>query len=117
MTLHNMPDTKPKILIVDDDTDLLELLAIRLTAAGYKTETVQSAEAALNHLAVSRPQLVISDMQMSGMDGMTLFEHIHRTLPTLPVIILTALWVIMLLRQSARDASFWDDATGTNLRA
>ena len=90
MTLHNMPDTKPKILIVDDDTDLLELLAIRLTAAGYKTETVQSAEAALNHLAVSRPQLVISDMQMSGMDGMTLFEHIHRTLPTLPVIILTA---------------------------
>jgi two-component system response regulator GlrR len=85
-----MPDTKPKILIVDDDTDLLELLAIRLTAAGYKTETVQSAEAALNHLAVSRPQLVISDMQMSGMDGMTLFEHIHRTLPTLPVIILTA---------------------------
>ena len=85
-----MHDTKPKILIVDDDTDLLELLAIRLTAAGYKTETVQSAEAALNHLAVSRPQLVISDMQMSGMDGMALFEHIHRTLPTLPVIILTA---------------------------
>ena len=42
-----------KILIVDDDTDLLELLAIRLTAAGYKTETVQSAEAALNHLVHS----------------------------------------------------------------
>ncbi|MBN9125811.1 MAG: two-component system response regulator GlrR [Nitrosospira sp. 56-18] len=85
-----MPDNKPKILIVDDDTDLLELLVIRLTAAGYKTDAVQSAEAALNYLAVSCPQLVISDMQMSGMDGMTLFDHIHRTLPTLPVIILTA---------------------------
>ncbi len=85
-----MPDSKPKILIVDDDTDLLELLVIRLTAAGYKVEAVQSAEAALNYLDVSRPQLVISDMQMSGMDGMALFEHIHRTLPTLPVIILTA---------------------------
>jgi two-component system response regulator GlrR len=85
-----MPDTKPKILIVDDDTDLLELLMIRLNAAGYKTEAVQSAEAALNYLDVSRPQLVISDMQMSGMDGMQLFDHIHRTLPTLPVIILTA---------------------------
>jgi two-component system response regulator GlrR len=85
-----MPDLKPKILIVDDDTDLLELLVIRLTAAGYKVEAVQSAEAALNYLDVSRPQLVISDMQMSGMDGMALFEHIHRTLPTLPVIILTA---------------------------
>ncbi|HEX7234148.1 MAG TPA: sigma 54-interacting transcriptional regulator [Nitrosospira sp.] len=85
-----MPDNKPKILIVDDDTDLLELLVIRLNAAGYKTEAVQSAEAALNYLAMSRPQLVISDMQMSGMDGMALFDHIHRTLPTLPVIILTA---------------------------
>lgn len=85
-----MPDNKPKILIVDDDTDLLELLVIRLTAAGYKTDAVQSAEAALNYLAVSCPQLVISDMQMSGMDGMALFDHIHRTLPTLPVIILTA---------------------------
>lgn len=85
-----MPDNKPKILIVDDDTDLLELLVIRLNAAGYRTEAVQSAEAALNYLAVSRPQLVISDMQMSGMDGMALFDHIHRTLPTMPVIILTA---------------------------
>ncbi len=86
-----MPDnSNPKILVVDDDADLLELLSIRLTAAGYKVEAVQSAEAALNYLDVSRPQLVISDMQMSGMDGMALFEHIHRNLPTLPVIILTA---------------------------
>jgi two-component system response regulator GlrR len=85
-----MSDAKPKILIVDDDTDLLELLTMRLTAAGYKVDAVQSAEAALNYLDVSRPQLVISDMQMSGMDGMALFEQIHRTLPTLPVIILTA---------------------------
>lgn len=85
-----MAESRPKILVVDDDTDLLELLSIRLTAAGYEAETVQSAEAALNHLDVSRPQLVITDMQMSGMDGMTLFEHIHRTTPTLPVIILTA---------------------------
>ena len=84
------PISNPKILIVDDDTDLLELLSIRLTAAGYKVEAVQSAEAALNYLDISRPQLVISDMQMSGMDGMALFEHIHRNLPTLPVIILTA---------------------------
>lgn len=85
-----MSDAKPRILIVDDDTDLLELLTMRLTAAGYKVDAVPSAEAALNYLDVSRPQLVISDMQMSGMDGMALFEQIHRALPTLPVIILTA---------------------------
>ncbi len=82
--------TKPKILLVDDDTDLLELLSIRLIAAGYETNTAQSAEEALNYLDLSRPQLVISDMHMSGMDGMALFENIHRMIPSLPVIILTA---------------------------
>lgn len=85
-----MTEPQLKILLVDDDADLLELLSIRLTAAGYEVETVQNAEAALNRLDVSRPQLVIADMQMGGMDGMALFEHIHRTTPTLPVIILTA---------------------------
>ncbi|MHB1677162.1 MAG: sigma 54-interacting transcriptional regulator [Sulfuriferula sp.] len=85
-----MSAVRPQILIADDDTDLLQLLAIRLTAAGFEIETVESAEAVLNRLDVSRPHLVITDMQMSGMDGMALFEHIHHVAPTLPVIILTA---------------------------
>lgn len=81
---------KQNILLVDDDTNLLELLSIRLTAAGYKTTIAKSAEEAINYLDLARPQLVISDVQMSGMDGMALFEYIHRVMPTLPVIILTA---------------------------
>jgi two-component system response regulator GlrR len=85
-----MNEMAAKILLVDDDADLLELLSIRLSASGYEVESVNSAEAALNHLDVSRPQLVITDMRMSGMDGLALFEQIHRTSPALPVIILTA---------------------------
>ncbi|HET9112776.1 MAG TPA: sigma 54-interacting transcriptional regulator [Burkholderiales bacterium] len=85
-----MSDTRPQILIADDDTDLLQLLSIRLTAAGFDIETVESAEAVINRLDVARPDLVITDMQMSGMDGMALFEHIHGIAPALPVIILTA---------------------------
>lgn len=85
-----MSDPRPRVLIADDDTDLLQLLSIRLTAAGFDIETVESAEAVLNRLDVSRPDLVITDMQMNGMDGMALFEHIHRIAPAMPVIILTA---------------------------
>ncbi len=85
-----MSDPRSQILIADDDTDLLQLLAIRLTAAGFDVETVESGEAVLNRLDVARPDLVITDMQMNGMDGMTLFEHIHGIAPALPVIILTA---------------------------
>ncbi len=85
-----MTEAEHKILLVDDDSDLLELLSIRLSASGYEVDCVNSAEAALNRLDVSRPQLVITDMRMSGMDGLALFEQIHRTSPALPVIILTA---------------------------
>jgi two-component system response regulator GlrR len=51
---------------------------------------VASGEAALSALAVSRPQVVVTDLRMQGMDGMALFDAIHRDSPSLPVVILTA---------------------------
>ena len=85
-----MSDTKPLILLVDDDRDILTLVAMRLNASGYKVQAVDSGRKALAALATSRPQLVITDLKMDGMDGMALFEAIHELSPTLPVIILTA---------------------------
>src|SRR5882672_4737879 len=49
----------PKILLVDDDRDLLQLVGMRLTAAGYAVTAVESGEAALSALSVSRPQPVV----------------------------------------------------------
>ena len=63
---------------------------MRLTAAGYAVTAVESGEAALASLAVSRPQVVVTDLRMQGMDGMALFDAIHRDSPSLPVLILTA---------------------------
>ena len=79
-----------RILIVDDDSDLLRLLTFRLEGAGYTVEAASSAEQALARLSASIPQLVITDMRMSGMDGLALFDNIHKSNPALPVIILTA---------------------------
>src|SRR5690606_36125684 len=95
-----------KILLVDDDKDLLELLSIRLTAARYETVLADSAEAEINYLAISRPPRVISDRQMSGMDGIALFEYIHRTIPSLPVIILTAFGTILDAVSAVQQAIF-----------
>ncbi len=78
------------ILLVDDDPDLLRLISLRLTSAGYRVRTADSGETALAALAVARPAAVITDLRMPGLDGMQLFEAIHREHPTLPVIILTA---------------------------
>jgi two-component system response regulator GlrR len=78
------------LLLVDDDPDLLKLLSMRLSAAGHRVTSVESAEAALTQLAVARPQLVVSDVQLPGRDGLALFDEIHARHPALPVILLTA---------------------------
>ena len=85
-----MSGDNPRVLLVDDDRDLLQLIAMRLQAAGYGVTAVESGEAALAALAVSRPQVVVTDLRMQGMDGMALFDAIHRDSPSLPVVILTA---------------------------
>lgn len=79
-----------KVLLVDDDESLLKLLSIRLTAAGFEVQTASSAEDALSRLPLFRPQIIVSDLQMGGMDGLALFDIVHQQHPTLPVIILTA---------------------------
>jgi two-component system response regulator GlrR len=78
------------ILLVDDDPDLLKLISLRLTSAGYQVRTADSGETALATIAVERPATVITDLRMPGIDGLQLFEAIHRQHPALPVIILTA---------------------------
>jgi two-component system response regulator GlrR len=85
-----MTEAKAQILLVDDDRDLLKLISLRLTAAGYAVQTAESGTQALAQLAVARPRVVITDLRMEGMDGMALFDRIHAVMPTLPVIILTA---------------------------
>jgi two-component system response regulator GlrR len=81
---------KPGILLVDDDAALRELITLRLEANGFAVEAVDSGEAALAHLALARPDAVLTDMQMNGIDGMGLFRAIHARDPALPVIVLTA---------------------------
>src|SRR5687768_2316021 len=87
---EEMAHENPRVLLVDDDKDLLQLIAMRLNASGYAVTAVESGEAALAALAVARPQVVVTDLRMQGMDGLALFDAIHREAPSLPVVILTA---------------------------
>jgi two-component system response regulator GlrR len=78
------------VLVVDDDEDILRLLAMRLRARGFRISTAASAEEALARIAVDTPRVVVSDVRLPGRDGLALFEEIRSTRPTLPVILLTA---------------------------
>ena len=81
---------KASLLLVDDDPDLLRLLSIRLKANGYEVTAMDSGQRALASIAANRPDLVLTDLRMDGMDGMALFQEIQASYPGLPVIILTA---------------------------
>jgi len=85
-----MEQQKYRILLVDDDPSLLSLLTMRLNAAGYQVQTAQSAEQALAMLPIAKPHLVITDLRMEGMDGLSLFDAIRKSHASVPVIILTA---------------------------
>ena len=85
-----MNTQRARVMLVDDDPDLLRLLSIRLQGAGYGVTAVESGEAALSQLAVASPDVIITDLRMGGMDGMALFESLQKKNPALPVIILTA---------------------------
>ena len=78
------------ILLVDDDPDLLKLISLRLSSSGYRVRTADSGETALAALSVARPGVLVTDLRMPGIDGLQLFDAVHRQHPALPVIILTA---------------------------
>ncbi|MEQ1569872.1 MAG: sigma 54-interacting transcriptional regulator [Myxococcota bacterium] len=81
---------RARILFVDDDADLRRLLALRLGSAGYEVETAHNGIDALARAEVFKPDLVLTDLRMDGMDGTQLFEALRRRTPTLPVVVLTA---------------------------
>lgn len=81
---------KQRILLIDDDADLLHLIDLRLKANGFEVLAVNEAAKALAQLATFRPHVVVTDLRMPGMDGMTLFERIQERDLRLPVIMLTA---------------------------
>jgi two-component system response regulator GlrR len=84
------PQTKGKILLVDDDPGLLRLLSIRLRAEGYDVEAVESAHKALATLNRFSPDLVITDLRMDKMDGIELLKELQTRSPGLRVVIITA---------------------------
>lgn len=78
------------ILIVDDEANLLEVLAVALENMGYGTVTAETAEEALAVLEEREVHLVLSDLRLPGLSGRELMEKVKAANPDLPVVIMTA---------------------------
>jgi len=82
--------TMETVLIVDDEKNYTLILAAVMEEEGYEALTANSGESALEILSRSDVDLVITDMKMPAMDGITLLERIKKRDPDLPVIMMTA---------------------------
>src|SRR5215471_11127673 len=79
----------PRILLADDDPDTLEGLSTLLTGWGYEVAQASDGESAFKRALEFRPDLVIADLVMEGMDGLALASALQQECPTATVIILT----------------------------
>ena len=79
----------PKILVVDDEEDTRYLLSRMLTAFGFQVMTAENGIQAWNLFLKIVYDLVITDFQMPGIDGLRLAENIKRRCPTTPVILIS----------------------------
>lgn len=95
-----MKKSDARILVVDDDSHLLGLLTETLGSIGYNAENAKSAKEALAKLAKSKFHLIISDIKMPEMDGLSLLGRIREIYPRLPVIFITGLPRTDILRSA-----------------
>jgi two-component system, NtrC family, response regulator PilR len=79
-----------KILVVDDELSMREFLTILLEREGYCVEAAENAQVALQYLENDRYELVVSDVNMPGLDGMALLERIKKISPETAVLMITA---------------------------
>jgi DNA-binding NtrC family response regulator len=77
-------------MVVDDDRDSCEALAGFLDQSGYLVEMVRDASLALARLDRRAADLVLTDLQMPGMDGLELIHRAHERRPKMPMILVTA---------------------------
>ena len=80
---------RPRILVVDDEASIRDLLSKTLALAEYEVDTAPDAASALNRVRAAQYDLLIADLRMPGMDGLTLIRQAKRIRAELPVIIIT----------------------------
>ena len=82
---------KTKILVVEDDPSIVLGLRMNLRNAGFGVRTAADGPAALAELARERPDLLLLDLMLPGVDGMEILRRVREHDATLPVVVLTAL--------------------------
>ena len=100
--LTEMPSRTLRVLIVEDESRLRDLLAEVIPEMGFPALAVRSAEEALRIMQSDAYEILILDLQLPVMGGMELFERVHRDWPATQVIVLTGFGDLATAQQAIR---------------
>jgi len=100
------PVTKAKILIVDDEEAIREVVSTLLEAKGYECAAVGNGRLAQQYLENHTADLVLSDMVMPEMDGLSLVEWLHKSDSDIPVIMVTAMHDLSTALEAMRRGAY-----------
>jgi excisionase family DNA binding protein len=89
VTAPSVRHGRARVLVVDDEASIRDLLSKTLALAEYEVDTAADANAALDRVRGHAYDLLIADLKMPGMDGLTLIRQVKRMRSDLPVIIIT----------------------------
>lgn len=85
----SLPEPKGHVLIVDDETDLLDAYAAILANAGFRTDVARDGRSALEHVRSTPYDAILTDIMMPNMDGLTLLRSVRKHDLDVPVVIMT----------------------------
>jgi DNA-binding response OmpR family regulator len=97
------------ILVVDDESDIVDLIGLNLIAAGYEVMTASTGRAALEKVAARRPDLILLDLMLPDIDGFGVCEILrsNEANATIPIII-TSIWRSAGARRLGRELGAFD---------
>ena len=95
-----------KILVVDDDINILRVIKLRLEAEGYQVTTAGKAKVALELANEDVFDFALVDLKLNGTNGIQLMENLHQLNPEMPVIILTAYGTIESAVEAMRKGAY-----------
>jgi excisionase family DNA binding protein len=81
--------SRPRILVVDDEASIREVLSKTLALAEYDVDVANDGQSALERLRAAEYDLLITDLKMPGVDGLTVIREVRRSNPDMPIIIVT----------------------------
>ncbi|AMW05449.1 sigma-54-dependent transcriptional regulator [Gemmatimonas phototrophica] len=107
MTVASVHEGAPRVLIVDDESGILESLRILLKTEGFIPYTAHGGKQGIEKIDELRPDIVLTDVRMPDITGVQLLSHARQVDPDLPVILMTAQATLQSAMQAVNEGAFY----------